>query len=52
MGIADWPICRREAILVVIHGQGTVQRLLFWVANIAVDEQNLLMNLQLHQPES
>jgi hypothetical protein len=41
----DGPADRREVILVVIDCDSSVQRMLSWVTNLAINEEDLLIDL-------
>lgn len=43
--LGDGPRGRREAILVMEDSQGSVQRMLVWVSNLAIDQKDLLVHL-------
>lgn len=45
MGCRDGPAERREIILVVVDRDISVQRMLSRVANLAIDEENFLVDL-------
>lgn len=45
MGRGDGPAERREIILVVVDGDISVQRMLSRVANLAINEEDFLVDL-------
>lgn len=47
MRVVDGPRRCRKAVLVMADNDGAVQRLLCRIADLAVDEENLLVNLKL-----
>lgn len=45
MGCRDGPADRREIILVMVDGDTSVQWMMSWISDLAVDKQDFLMDL-------